>query len=220
MIVLRPRLHDLVGSSASRTVTQLAEMGVEPTGRRVRIGVKLSLRADPARRLLAGTLIDMLLRLDPLVGEITIDAPETEFDEWLSVLATRLPFERAEQGGKPDYLVGVGSSSGVDLEVDGAGWLAAVGETVPADGDGNPIGPLGAAALGAAEVFKWAFGQIYAEEAASLQFTSWAGVFSLFSYDFDAANPPFRDVRIDTTLIGLGGVGAGFVRPCSRLDRE
>lgn len=217
MIALRPRLHDLVGTSASRTMAQLNEMGVEPTSREVRVGVCLPRAADPARRLLAESLIDMLLRLDPLVGEVVIDTPDGALDQWLSELATKLPYELMKETTAPDYMVGIGAASGVDLIVDGAGWLAAVGGPVAADDDGNPIGTLGAATFGAAEVFKWAFGQMYTERAGELQFTPWTAVFSLFSYDVDFANPPLSDLRIDTTLIGLGGVGAGFVRAMAAL---
>ena len=212
MIALRPRLHDLVDSSASRTVAQLQGMGVEPTSRQVRVGVRLPSHSDLARRLLAESMVDLLLRLDPLVGEVVIDMPDRDLDPWLSDLATKLPFEQIEETNAPEYVVGVGDSLGVDLLVDGAGWLAAVGVAVPAGDDGNPIGPLAAATFAAAEVFKWAFGQTYADRAAALQLTPWAGAFSLFSYDFDSANPPLDEVVIDTTLIGLGGVGAGFVR--------
>jgi molybdopterin/thiamine biosynthesis adenylyltransferase len=211
MIALRPRLHELVGSSASRTITQLEEMGVAPSSRQVRVGIRFPSSSDPARQLLAETLVDLLLRLDPLVGEVVIDMGGSP-DAWLADLATKVPFERLDYTGSPDYAVGVGDPSGGDLLVDGAGWLAAVGATAPADDSGIPVGPLGAATLAAAEVFKWTFGQLYPDRAAAMQFTPWAGVFSLFSYEFDSANLPLGDLRIDTTLVGLGGVGAGFVR--------
>jgi hypothetical protein len=217
MIVLRPRLHDLVGSSASRTVAALEAMGVEPTDRQVCVAVRLPTGADRARRLLAETLVDMLLRLDPLIGEVVIDTPGWPDDAWLSDLATRLPFERSGSTVAADYVVAVGGGKSADLLVDGVGWLTALGVTADAVDDGNPIGPLGAASFAAAEVFKWAFGATYPERAAALQFTPWSGLFSLYSYEFGAASPPLAEISIDATLIGLGGVGAGFMRAMMAL---
>jgi len=71
MLSLVPRLHDLVGSTASRTVSQLRELGVDPTCRQVSVAVIVGPSPSPARRLLAETLIDMLLRFDPLIGDLS-----------------------------------------------------------------------------------------------------------------------------------------------------
>jgi molybdopterin/thiamine biosynthesis adenylyltransferase len=190
---------------------------VEPIDRQVRVGVVLPSASDPARRLLAETLVDMLLRLDPLIGAVSVDMSACDSEGWLTELATRLPFERADDGTTPDYVVGVGTRNGADLILDGAGWLASVGATVESQDDGNVIGPLSAATFGAAEVFKWAFGDMFPERAATLQFSPWSGVFSLASYDGDGVNPGITDVPLDATLVGLGGVGAGFVRAMTAL---
>jgi molybdopterin/thiamine biosynthesis adenylyltransferase len=214
MITLRPKLHDLVGSAASRTVAQLHELGVEPSARQVSVGVSVPRSADPARWLLAETLVDMLLRLDPLIGEVIIDAPEQDAS-WVADLAHRLPLEESLGGAAPDYLIGIGASSSIDLTVDGAGWLASVGVTVENTDDGNPIGPLSAASLATAEAFKWAFGSMYPERA--LQLVPWSGIFSLATYDFGGASPAIEEVRLDATLIGLGGVGAGVIRAVAAL---
>lgn len=189
MIALRPKLHDLVDSAASRTVAQLQELGVEPAARQVRVGVSVPRSADPARWLLAETLIDMLLRLDPLISEVIVDAPEREAS-WVADLARRLPLEQSQPIAAPDYLIGVGDiAAGVDLTVDGTGWLAAVDTTVEKTDDGNPIGPLSAASFATAETFKWAFGAMYPERADALQLTPWSGTFSLATYDFDGVSP-------------------------------
>ena len=86
-----------------------------------------------------------------------------------------------------------------------------------ADDDGNPIGALAGAALTAAEVFKWAFTTTHPSRAQSLQLTPWTGKFSFFSYADDEASPPLSDMRTATTLIGAGGVGAGFIRAIAGL---
>jgi molybdopterin/thiamine biosynthesis adenylyltransferase len=218
MLSLVPKLHDLVGSAASRNLALLRELGVEPSDGFVRIAVVIEPSPSPGRWLMATALIDMLLRLDPLVGEVIIDAPGMDEQDLASELATRLPLGVLSEAGPADFSIGVGAAaSGVDLLVDAAGWVAAIGEMARVEDDTNPIGPLAGAALAAAEAFKWAFGFIYPERAARLEMTPWRGAFSLFSYDLDRANPPIPDIRIDATLVGVGGVGAGFVRAVAAL---
>ena len=214
--MLSLELHDLVGSAASRNVAALRELGVEPSERFARIAVVVESSPSPSRWLMATTLIDMLLRLDPLVGEVIIDAPGMDEDGLADELATRLPLEARAVEGSAHFSIGVGAGTdGVDLLVDGAGWVAAIGESAATIDDGNPIGPLAGAALAAAEAFKRAFGFVYPQRAALLEMTPWRGVFSFFSYD--RISPPIRDMRITTTLVGVGGVGAGFVRVIAAL---
>jgi len=220
MISLVPKLHDLVGSAANRNVAQLRELGVELADRYTRIAVIVGPSPCPSRWLMATALIDILLRLDPLVGELIVDAPGTDERGLASELATRLPLEAGSADGPADFSIGVGAgTSGVDLLVDAAGWVAAIGEIAGTEDQDNPIGPLAGAALTAAEAFKWAFGAIYPDRAALLEMTPWRGAFSLFSYDLDRASPPIPAIRIATTLIGAGGVGAGFIRAIASLGR-
>lgn len=212
-----PKLHELVGSSASRTVAQLRDLGVDPRERRVRVAVTVNSSVRPAQRLLASTLVDMALRLDPLVAEVIVDSPDE--DAMVSDLSTRLPIVVTEATATAKaYSIGIGTrGQSVDLTADAAGWVAAVGKPANAADDGNPIGALAGAALTAAEVFKWAFITTYPGRAESLQLTPWEGRFSFFSYSEDGASPPLSDVSIDTTLIGAGGVGAGFIRTIAAL---
>ncbi|MHB8341109.1 MAG: ThiF family adenylyltransferase [Mycobacteriales bacterium] len=218
MLALVPKLHDLVGSAASRNLAQLRELGVDPSDRFTRIAVVVEPSPSPGRWLMATTLIDMLLRLDPLVGEVIVDAPGMDESGLAGELATRLPLEVRSVAERADFAVGVGAGAGgVDLLVDAAGWVAAIGESACTEDDGNPIGPLAGVTLAAAEAFKWAFGYVYPERAALLEMTPWRGIFSFFSYDLVRASPPLPDVRIATTLIGVGGVGAGFVRAIAAL---
>jgi molybdopterin/thiamine biosynthesis adenylyltransferase len=219
MLSLIPKLHELVGSSANRNLAQLRELGVEPTDRYAKIAVLVSPSPAPGRWLMATALIDMLLRLDPLVGEVIVDAPGIDEGGLASELATRLPLVVRSADGPADYSISIGAT-GADLAVDATGWLAALGDTLDTHNDGNPIGPLGGAALTAGEAFKWAFGAIYPKRAALLETMPWRGVFSFFSYNLDLVSPPIHDIRIATTLIGVGGVGGGFIRAIAALGRR
>ena len=220
MLSLVPQLHSLVGSAASRNLAQLRELGVEPAARSVRIAVVVEPSPTPSRWLMATTLVDMLLRLDPLVGEVVLHAPGMDEEDLRTDLAARLPLTVGDAAGSVDYTIGIGAGvTTADLVVDAAGWVVvvAIGEPTTAADDCNPIGPLAEAALAAGEAFKWAFGTLYPEQAALLEMTPWRGAFSFFSYDVDGASPPLHNVRIATTLIGAGGVGAGVIRTIAAL---
>jgi molybdopterin/thiamine biosynthesis adenylyltransferase len=45
----------------------------------------------------------------------------------------------------------------------------------------------------------------------------WRGKFSFASFASDDASPSFGEVILDTTLVGVGGVGAGFIRTIAGL---
>jgi molybdopterin/thiamine biosynthesis adenylyltransferase len=220
MLSLTPKLHELVGTAASRNFAQLRELGVEPTDRCVRVAVVVPRSVTPARRILATTLIDMLLRLDPLVGEVLVFAPGLDEDRFASEVQTKIPVAvRQRRKADADFTIGVAveGSAACDLSVDGAGWVAAIAETAGVYDDGNSVGSLTGAALAAAEVFKHAFGTLYPERAARLEMRPWTGAFSFFSYRYDRSSPALPDLRISTTLVGTGGVGAGFVAAIGAL---
>lgn len=220
MITIKTGLHDLVGVAASRTAAQLQALGVEPTRRQVRVAVTLPRSAVPARCLLAISLIDMLLRLDPLISEVVVDAPGREYS-WVEDLGRRLPLQWRPGATATDFSIGIGDDRGsVDLTVDGAGWRASIGTPTENHDDGNPIGPLAAASFAADELFKLAFGAVYPESARALQLAQWSGVFSLATYDFDGTSPKMGNINIDATLVGLGGVGAGVVRAIAALKER
>jgi hypothetical protein len=156
MLSLVPKLHDLVGTTASRNMAQLRELGVKPTGRSVTVTVAVAPSPTPGQQLLASTLIDLLLRLDPLVTEVIIDAPDMDEGALAADLAIRLPVNTASVGRRAGYVIGIGPVTETDLLVNAAGWVAALGEAADtADGD-NPIGPLGVLAGG--ELIKEAMG--------------------------------------------------------------
>lgn len=224
-ICVRPQLHGLLeGAEQSRTLAQTKAMGVEldadtPTRTVVEIVASCT---DRARRLLAAALLDYVLRLDPLVSEVRLKGIDADVVEELD---GRLPLEVVEDSahhGTADYRVAVGGEvDGCDLLLDAEGWLVAFGEpieerrgrvVVP-----NPVGPLAAAALGAAEVFKALFALNYPTVAYSKRFLSAQGNFSFFDYSPTGANPLLEAIELDTFLVGLGGVGAGFVRTLGEL---
>ena len=213
MISMVPKLHVLTGSAASRNLAQLRALGVDPSERFVRISVTVEPSPSAGRWLMATALVDMLLRLDPLVGEVIFEAPGMDEGAMAEELAIRLPLVVGTPEHTPDFSVGVGHvTREVDLLVDAAGWVITIGGDTSTIDDGNPIGPLAGAALAAAEVFKWAFEYVYPERKSLLEMVPWRGTFSFYSYNADNASPTIDNVQIAATLVGVGGVGAGFIR--------
>ncbi len=95
----------------------------------------------------------------------------------------------------------------------GTGWLARVSRC-PLSGslardDANPIGPLVAAVLGVAELFKVVFGDLIAGiiPADEVRFSALT-----HSAASDVPGPPLGAVTLpDTTLVGAGSIGSAFL---------
>jgi hypothetical protein len=219
MLVLRPTLHAFVEADESRTLKQLEALGVadpKPASRTT-IGIAIAPDATAEQRLLAHALVDLALRLDPLVQEVQLEGIE---EAELGALRERVPLELVTERRALDLVVAVGSVVGAsDLVVDAAGWTAAIGTHVSPVGEGilNPIGPLSGASLGAGEIFKTLFKLNFPDAPYARRFVTMEGVFSFFDYRYDGANPPLEPFTVDATLVGAGGVGAGVIAALAAL---
>lgn len=212
MISIRPRLRDLVLPETSRTTTQLEALGAQ---REVASGfvVGLHLGGNGARALLSRALVDFIVRLEPLVDRVLLTGDGS--DALARELAVRYPVEldRASLGMAEDLVIampGAGAAA-ADLVVDGAGWIAAIGDKTGAEDDGNPVGALAAADLCAAEAFKIMFARAWPDSPSAAQFSAWSGEFSTHSYSMAGPSPAVGPFAIDALLVGAGGVGAGLV---------
>ncbi|MGB7587261.1 MAG: ThiF family adenylyltransferase [Solirubrobacterales bacterium] len=221
MATLRPQLHRLLAEAKeSRTLAQLEALGEagaaeEPPANAV-VEVSLEAGASPSRRLLAAALLDYVLRLDPLVGEVRVEGFEPAV---LEELSSRLPLDHADSSRPTDFSLKVGGSGDCDLTLDAGGWLAALGEAIEFDEERvlNPIGPLAAACLGTGEVFKALFAASYPGALAVSRFEPALGRFSFYDYGSAEFGPELSALKIDATLLGLGGVGAGVLRALAVL---
>ncbi len=214
MLRLVPTYAAQLAPEQNRTRLQLVGLGVPnaPASLRGSVVIHVDANGTPGRRLCASTLIDYVVRLDPLVGELIVDADGA--DELIGDLPDRFPLAVSTCTDAPsaDVAVSIGAPRrGCDLIVDAAGWLASVDELVESRDDGNPIGPLAAAALGAGEVFKLLFRRRLSDLPFTRRLVPHHGVFSLYSYHFDRLSPALPPVPIDAILVGAGGVGAGIL---------
>lgn len=222
MLIVRPKLHQLIAAGESRTLKQLEALGVPlddaETARQTSVALFVPPSPSPSRLLLARACLDYLLRLDPLVSEVHLTGL-TEADAF--EVSERLPvdIEPGPPGRPADFSVSIGAGGGADLVIDAAAWLACLGDILDADIGGilNPVGPLATAALAAGEVFKALFRLNYPDALYARRFTEARGVFSFFDYQYDGTNPPLHPVEIDAYLVGLGGVGAAVIRTLAEL---
>jgi hypothetical protein len=226
MLVLRPRLHELVSTDDNRTLKQVEALGVDPAehvaARQATVALALTPKATASQQLLARSCLDYILRLDPLVTQVRVSGLT---EQGLGDLPERVPLEIADDGStESDFSVaiGAGSDSDSDLVVDGFGWIASIGSALGVDESGvlNPVGPLAAAALAAGEVFKALFRLSYPDAPYSRRFVEASGVFSLFDYQYSTENPPLSPLQIDAFLVGCGGIGAAVVRALGELGEH
>jgi hypothetical protein len=224
MLVVRPRLHELIEPADSRTFAQLQALNVDSAeaaatrGRNV--AITLEAAATPSQQLLARALLDSVLRLDPLVAEVRLHGLD---ERVLAELEQRLPLEiGGSRSGNVDYTIAVGTpATEADLVLDAAGWLADLGGSIDdQQGPLNPIGPLAAAALGAGETFKALFGLSYPDAVPSRRFEVASGRFSFFDYAHDGQSPALTPAEIDAFLVGAGGVAAGTITALGELGPE
>jgi molybdopterin/thiamine biosynthesis adenylyltransferase len=187
-----------------------AQLGDENLGAKVLITAPPGARA--AQRLVTQRLVDLLVRLEPLVGTVLLDG----YDDvsWIDDLRERFPvtIRRAAMAGEADVRVSIGRAlAPSDIVVDAAGWVATFGCPCSAEDDGNPIGALAGAALAAGDVFKILFKARWPENRIARQVELCAGAFSFWDYSASEASPRLEPVELDAVLVGCGGVGSGVV---------
>ncbi|MHB8420110.1 MAG: hypothetical protein ACYDCL_18700 [Myxococcales bacterium] len=226
MLKLVPKLRNLLSSSdQERTRLMLKSLGA----------IDAELQALPARglvvivgdeadrpcRLLARQLVDLAVRLEPLVGCVYVDSPHPR--EVIADLPQRFPLDVAEETSAPDARVSIlvgESGANADLHVDAAGWSISLGKASQATRDTNPVGPLAGAAIACGEAFKVFFKLAFPDRPLSKQAVPMNGDFSFWDYTASATSPGLEGpVELDALLVGVGGVGSGAVMVFAEMSR-
>ncbi|MGO8994550.1 MAG: hypothetical protein ACLQVI_14625, partial [Polyangiaceae bacterium] len=195
-----------------------AQLGDAKLGATVLIGAPATARS--AQRLLSQRLVDLLVRLEPLVGRVLLDAPDEA--AWVEDLPERFPvaIRPAARPGPVDVSISVGGALGsADVVVDAAGWATTFGGACSAGDDGNPVGALAGAALAAGDVFKILFKARWPDTPIGRQAELTAGAFSFWDYTATETSPRLEPVRLDALLVGCGGVGSGVIAALGALGR-
>lgn len=186
-----------------------------------------TLKTTNGRECLLGSLL-MLVRICPNV-HVYLPPGVSELDEEARSVAARVAFGKpvefmaeAPNYGAYDAVLSVGTAAEPRLPwtvINSNGWVARVSSKergLPAEcGRANPIGALGAACLGVAEVFKRLL-NLKQSRGALLDGVS----FSFYSYreSADDLGPSLpSELKIDLGLAGGGAIGNGIVYLLSRL---
>ena len=209
---LRPRYSELVrdknrNEAQLRLLLGTRDFSLSPTSILVR-----SRLDSPARAILTRNLVDLLVRLDPLVIEVGLETPDNE--RCIGDLRERFPVQ-VEPSARTDWtqVISVGGDCEKGFLVDADGWSAYLGRNASGNDDSNPIGALVAACLAAGEAFKRLLVESFPDTTVSKRLVlSKSLTFSALTYDSRVDSSPIQDVSIDATLVGAGGVGAGVVQ--------
>lgn len=220
MLRLVPHYLQELDPAQDRTRILFERLGVaaEAIDATTGVDVIVQLRSEGySRQLLARRLIDHVVRLQPLVSTVYVDSSNAE--DLVGDLANRFPMETSIGVPGSAITVAVGAdASTADLNLDAAGWLAAFEGEAGAGDDRNPIGALGAAAIGAGEVFKIAFSDLHPDNPLSKRFVFNSGRFSFWTMDQSSSSPKLDAIQLDGVLVGAGGVGAGVIVVFAELE--
>ena len=173
---------------------------------------------SPSRLLCAKTLLDLVVRLDPLVRRLGLETPDNKLI--IGDLSMRFPIEVGEsENTNWDCTISIGDNEGTDISVDTDGWLVYVGGVGAKNDQPNPIGSLAGACLGASEVFKRLLRLNFPDNPVSKRMVLADSYrFSALSYSDREDSLPLSDFSADATVVGAGGICAGFVSGLSELN--
>jgi len=213
-IIIRPALSARVPTGQSRTVAFADRFG--GLGQGAVVELRLPTSPSPAQRMLSEILVDLCLRMDPIVSEIRISSGSPVVSAIVDAAAQRFPLEH--RGGPLVELDVVRFAVGrSELPyVDASDWL--VGFNVPVGGGTGGDHP-GGAFIGALEAAKYLF-----LRAAAIAYNrgadtpSWGEerVFDAWSWTWSARDGEPRTARLPSAaptiaLVGCGGVGAAYL---------
>lgn len=212
--IIRPLLSSKVSSLESRTEA----FAQQNFGMRER-GVALDLHLPPrmgANQLLATeVLLDLCLRMDPVISEVRIHGNDDVADELVVNAAARFPLAREEHadGALDRVAFAIGKS---DLPyVDVSDWIVGFNAPVQASPAGV-VGPFLGAIEAAKYIFLAAVQRGYRSPGSGLTWTC-VRVFDAWRWDWrtDFAEPPDtitnEPKQLAVAVIGCGGVGAAYL---------
>lgn len=214
-IVLRPALSTRVPTDESRTEA-FARQNFGGRVRSAAIELRVPASPNPNQLILAEVLLDLCLRMDPVVSEVRVSSGCPDVARIIGGAARRLPLERLAQ---PDAEIDVVRFAVGPSElpyVDASDWV--VGFNAPVGG-GRGDHPAGAF-IGALEAAKYVFLRAVAiAYERKVEPPSWqdARIFDTWSWAWSTLDgEPSQSIRLPPVaptiaLVGCGGVGAGYL---------
>jgi hypothetical protein len=167
------------------------------------------------QRLIAELLLDLCLRMDPIVGEVRLRGPVDQSMKLMEAASERLPLELAEKADQdlPTVEFAIGPSD-VNF-VDASDWRVWFNLPAPASAGRYPTGAAFAALEAAKHLFLAATAKVCEKQSDELVWPS-KGVFDTWQWRWrsaDVAEPvvPARGAEAVLALVGCGGVGASYL---------
>jgi hypothetical protein len=213
-IILRPRLSERIAAQDSRTEAfTAARFGV----RRGSVAIELLLPAAPTAHqvLVLDILLDLCLRMDPIVAEVRLLTAGANLATLLSAAALRLPVERPASADATLATIQFAIGRATCPYVDANDWRIGFNAPLPSTSTGFGAGAI----FGALEAAKYLFLQAVAlvhQTDLNLEWPKY-DVFDLLTWSWlGGASPPLASVHeiksLPTlALVGCGGVGAGYL---------
>jgi hypothetical protein len=219
MLTVIPRYFEMLDSPKHRTLIQIETLTREkmmPDAFKFsRVKIKSPLQS-PAQLIATRLLLDLLIRLDPLVRAVTLEIPPGREPEVLVDLNERFPIEISLSDIRSDFTVGIGVEA--DWWSDASGWSVFFRRPAENKTDRNPIGPQASACFAAGEVFKELLKRNFPNLPLTRQFVQIpSSQYSLFTYKENGPNPPITPLAINATIVGAGGIAAGIMAAFGEL---
>jgi len=218
LLRITPRYLEMLDPTKDRTRRLFERLGISSKDLDSVDGISLGIDVKTntySRLLTAYHLLDLTLRLQPLVSDVFVEGLD---EATIRDLGQRFPCEVSAGPPVTDVVIAVGNpSANADASVDAAGWTGAFGSNAGADDDHNPFGALAFAGLAAGEVFKLAFLAQYPTRNLAKRFVLAAGPFSFWDYSRTSLSPTLEDVELAAVLVGVGGVGAAVINAFGEL---
>ena len=152
-IVCKPKLGEKVALEDSRTGAFVGRHFGTQSSHGAAVDLLVPGKLDDLRALTFEVLLDLVLRMEPVVTEVRITADDDRASDVLTAAAERIPLERVgtADGSLSSVAFGVGQSQAPFIEV--SDWSVGFNRTVPAGRTSFIAGPF----LGAIEASKYVF---------------------------------------------------------------
>lgn len=224
----------------STLAVDASKVGARLAGERITVALDPDVATSFAGQMILFTLLNLLVRLDRFAPQLDVTLPSIERHALLRLLpngtlaegleyffapfpaARRLHFHsRPGSGSMPSLRVVISPQSSADsLQVWADGWITYLNTTAPFRPEvANAVGACVAADFAAAEVFKHLIAGLPLRPGLKMLPIQQL-VFSAYDYGLAAgANPALPpQLNVDgVVVVGLGGIGAGFVAAASAL---
>lgn len=214
-LVFEPYLREILCEEESRSHAFIAK-NYGAVSRSSSVTVRMLGEGTGARSLLLEVLVGLLVRMEPLVTAVSVEADPATLAALESAVTARYPVRVKQTFIETNLSMGIGGSSAPF--VDASGWEFGCNVVLPQNGSSNPAGAF----LGALDAAKYLFATAVAFGCERAPFdVSWTqGVFDSWTWKWGSSSSssgPTSLPALDAIIAGCGGVAAGYLWLASML---